>query len=230
MTSEIPEPPEPTETPEAESYRYGLARAAADWPTLKDRLDPAALSALAGHLTEFRNAGPGTPRRTAAAAAALRLLDRSSEEAGARFAGETFAPAGFTPDDLAVLVLDGHRMVGPVLGAVRERLLAAPALDEPDGTAGGGPDGSAFDVRLIRLPGAGGRGRCPAFQFREAPEAWPVVLVVNEMLDSGRDPWGAADWWLSANTWLRKSSPASLLGSGQDAQLAEAAAYLTENP
>lgn len=227
MTSETPETPE---TPEAESYRYGLARAAADWPTLKDRLDPAALRALAGHLAEFRNAGPGTPRGTAAASAALRLLDRPPEEAGARFAGETFAPAGFTADDLAVLVLDGHGMVGPVLGAVRDRLLAAPALDEPDGEGDGGPGGSAFDARLIRLPGAGGRRRCPAFQFREAPQAWPVVLVVNGMLDSGRDPWGAADWWLSPNTWLRGSSPASLLGSGRDAQLTEAAAYLTENP
>lgn len=202
----------------------GLARAAADWDRLEGLLDPGQRALLAAHLTAFRAAGPGTARRAAAAGAALRLLDGGAAADGSRLAGTAPGPvpAGFTAQDLAVLVLDGHRMVGPVLGAVRERLLAAPAL-----TAPAGDRADPYDARLVRLRGAGGAILLPAFQFRSPPQAWPTVLTVNEALDSVRDPWGAADWWLSPNAWLG-AAPASLLGSGRDAELPLVASYLTD--
>lgn len=202
----------------------GLARAAADWDRLEGLLDPAERASLAVHLTAFRAAAPGTAHRTAAARAALRLLGGGAVADGSRLAGAAPGPvpAGFTAQDLAVLVLDGHRMVGPVLGAVRDRLLAAPALTAPPEE---GPD--AHDPRLVRLRGVGGAVLLPAFQFRSPRQPWPVVLAVNEVLDAARDPWGAADWWLSPNAWLT-AAPASLLGSGREAELPLVASHLTD--
>lgn len=203
----------------------GLARAAADWGRLEGLLDPAERALLAAHLTAFRAAAPGTAHRAAAAGAALLLLDGGAAAGGSRLAGGAPGPvpAGYTAQDLAVLVLDGHRMVGPVLGAVRERLLAAPALAAPPQD---GPD--PYDARLVRLRGAGGTVLLPAFQFRSPPRPWPVVLAVNEALDAASDPWGAADWWLSPNAWLA-AAPASLLGSAREAELPLVAFHLT-NP
>ncbi|WP_107499514.1 hypothetical protein [Streptomyces sp. f51] len=202
----------------------GLARAAADWDRLDSGLDSRTRVRLAARLGDFRAAGPGTERRAEAAEAVLRLLDEAEGGAGSRLAGAAVAPAGFTAEDLAVLVLDGHRMVGPVLGAVRERLLAAPAFTAPRGSPG---PGDPYDARLIRLRAAGGGIILPAFQFRGPTDAWPAVLSVNELLDAPRDPWGVADWWLSPNGWLG-TAPASLLGSGRDAELTDAASYLME--
>ncbi|MER6237837.1 hypothetical protein ABT185_17535 [Streptomyces clavifer] len=195
-----------------------LARAAADWDRLEGRLTPDGRDRLAACLTEFRAAGPGTARRTAAAASALRLLGGEAGPEGSRLAGAPPAPPGFTAEDLAVLVLDGHRMVGPVLGAVRDRLLAAPAVPAT------GP-ADPYDARLIRLRGAGGLVTLPAFQFRSPPDAWPSVLTVNEVLDAARDPWGAADWWLSPNAWLG-TAPASLLGGDRDGELPAVAGHV----
>lgn len=209
-----------------------LARAAADWDRLEGRLAPRDRDRLAARMTEFRTAGPGSAQRTAAATAAVRLLGPETETGGSRLVDAPPAPAGFTADDLAVLVLDGHRMVGPVLGAVRERLLAAPAVRVGREPSRGGADpydggADSYDGRLIRLRAAGGLVTLPAFQFRDPPEAWPTVLTVNEVLDAARDPWGAADWWLSPNAWLG-AAPASLLGGDRDGELPAVAAYLTD--
>ncbi|MGW4973908.1 hypothetical protein ACWEP3_29110, partial [Streptomyces albidoflavus] len=126
--------------------------------------------------------------------------------------------AGFTADDLAVLLLDGSPMAGPVLTAVRERLLAAPSVPagELAGRAGG----------LILLPAEGGR-RVPRFQLAPDGAVRPVVLTVNRLLDAEADPWGAADWWLSPHAWLG-APPAGLLGTPAEAQLPDLARLLTE--
>ncbi|MFD7092799.1 hypothetical protein ACFV94_34040, partial [Streptomyces sp. NPDC059896] len=139
-------------------------------------------------------------------------------------ASETFA--GFTAADLAFLLLDGNPMVGPLLGPVRERLLSYPMLDDWAAEA------HARTPGLIRLRGesdARAVDRIPSFQFGDAAIPWPVVVTVNGLLDAARDPWGAADWWLSANGYLGVA-PAELLGggSGQDGQLIGTARYLVE--
>jgi hypothetical protein len=51
---------------------------------------------------------------------------------------------------------------------------------------------------------------------------------VNALLGADRDPWGAADWWLSANAWLG-TRPAGLLGTGRDRQLVDTARFLMES-
>ncbi|MFJ2672693.1 hypothetical protein [Streptomyces sp. NPDC087525] len=139
-------------------------------------------------------------------------------------ASETYA--GFTAADLALLLLDDNPMVGPLLGPVRERLLSYPMLDDWAAEA------HARTPGLIRLRGeSGARGvdRIPSFQFGDAATPWPVVVTVNGLLDAARDPWGAADWWLSANGYLGVA-PAELLGggSGQDGQLVGTARYVVE--
>lgn len=161
---------------------YGvLAHAAARWQRLRTRLpsagpgvpDEAGVddAVLLHALDELRDAPAGSERRDAAARRAaerLALLLPGGAPApdggtgGGRFAEVPSAEQefeGFRADDLAVLVLDGHGMVGPVLGPVRERLLAAdsltadelalgaagrpatgePADDTADGLAGGEP-------------------------------------------------------------------------------------------
>lgn len=186
---------------------------------------------------------PPGPRRAAAGEAADLLRERlpdvfgqevqeaqEAQEAQARLVpgGAVDGPLlveGFAAEDLAVLLVDGHRMVGPVLGPVRARLLAEPALDA--GTVlehGSDP----FAPDLIRLPGVGGQLRLPRFQFTEDVRPRPVVREVNALLAADRDPWGAADWWLSANAWLG-TSPVRLLGTGGDRRLVDVAGFLLES-
>jgi hypothetical protein len=101
----------------------------------------------------------------------------------------------------------------------RAWLLAAPALTEQEVRDAGG-DPSRTD--LIRLPRADRRVMLPAFQFDSDGRMMPVVAQVNELLDAAGDPWGAADWWLGENIWLR-GTPARLLGRVPDADLVLAA-------
>lgn len=213
-----------------------LAAAAARWDRIAGRLGPEARARLAALLAVVREPEREDGlRRVAAEEAAELLRERLPGEfdagLGARLVATAPAPGGqptvqgFAAEDLAVLLIDGHRMVGPVLGPVRERLLAEPALDAEALVRGGG---APFAPELIRLPGVGGRLRLPRFQFSEDTLPWLVVLEVNALLAADRDPWGAADWWLSANAWLG-TSPANLLGTGRDRQLADTARFLMES-
>ncbi|MFD8790131.1 hypothetical protein, partial [Streptomyces vinaceus] len=167
-----------------------------------------------------------------------RLPDRFPGESRLTAAPDTAAPdapaadapaadhLGFTADDLAVLVLDGHRMVGPVLGEVRDRLLAAPALGDAEVLEAGSDPYAPY---LIRLPAPGGLIRLPVFQFTAGGRVRPAVREVNLLLGAAEDPWGAADWWLSPNAWLAgNSAPVALLGSPDEQRLAGTAAFLAE--
>ncbi|MFJ3876187.1 hypothetical protein ACIPW5_01855 [Streptomyces sp. NPDC090077] len=205
-----------------------LAAAAADWDALRPRLDPGSLRRLALLLAEARTATGEEARRAALRAA--RLLEELLPD---RFPGESRltaapeAPAGHlghTADDLAVLLLDGHRMVGPVLGEVRARLLAAPALGDAD-VLERGPDPYAPD--LIRLRAPGGLIRLPAFQFTADGRVRPTVARVNALLGADDDPWGTADWWLSPNAWLGPA-PVTLLDTPDEQRLVDAAEFLAE--
>ncbi|MER7585253.1 hypothetical protein [Kitasatospora sp. NPDC097691] len=207
-----------------------LAAAAADWDRLAARLSSAEAARLAGLLERLREPGADGPAHQEAAEQAARLLLPLLPESGGagapRFTAGLVdvAHLGFQASDLAVLVLDGSRMVGPVLGEVRRRLLAAPALSAARvRELGGSPD--APD--LLRLTGAGGEVRLPAFQFAEAATPRLVVLDVNALLGADRDPWGVTDWWLSGDALLG-AVPSALLGTGHDDRLVEAARYLTE--
>ncbi|WP_413811847.1 hypothetical protein [Streptomyces sp. OE57] len=108
--------------------------------------------------------------------------------------------------------------------AVRRRLLTAPARgpEQLTGTTAEDPTGAG----LIRLSDPERGDRYPEFQFDpDTGEPRPVVQRINRMLLSDQDPWGAADWWLGGNTWLR-DAPAALVGRVPDARLTEAAAAL----
>ncbi|MFD3873409.1 hypothetical protein [Streptomyces sp. NPDC058623] len=206
-----------------------LAAAAADWDALAPRLTPDDLHRLALRLAEWR-ASTGAAARDAAFRAARLLGELLPDRfpAGSRLVSTPDAPAGghlgFRAEDLAVLLLDGHRMVGPVLGEVRDRLLAAPSLgDEEVLLAGCDP----YAPALIRLPATGGPIRLPAFQFAPDGRLRDTVREVNLLLDADGDPWGAADWWLSPNAWL-DAEPARLLGTADEPRLPDTARLLTE--
>ncbi|WP_255953744.1 hypothetical protein [Streptomyces odontomachi] len=213
--------------------RLALAAAAAGWDRIAPRLEanPGIRDRLAALLTAYRDGD--SPDEAAAEAA--RLLGRTlpgefDHGPSARFvpagSGGVEAPSvhGFVAEDLAVLVVDGHRMVGPTLGAIRDRLLAEPAA-RPEAVRARGQDPCRSD--LIRLPGPGGRQHVPLFQFDDDLRPRPVVLDVNRLLGADQDPWGVADWWLSANAWLGVA-PARLLGAGQDGRLLDTARLLKE--
>ncbi|MFF5443917.1 hypothetical protein [Streptomyces sp. NPDC012888] len=207
-----------------------LAAAAAEWDLLRPRLDAEALHGLELLLAALRTAGDQPAGHRAALLAARLLGERLPD----RFPGEsrlTAAPPdrpvghlGYSAEDLAVLVLDGHRMVGPVLGEVRDRLLAAPARGDAE-TLERGSD--PYAPGLIRLRGPGGLVRLPDFQFTADGTVHPVVREVNLLLDADEDPWGAADWWLCPNAWL-DAVPAALLGTPHEARLPDTARLLTE--
>ncbi|MEU5610278.1 hypothetical protein AB0H03_16340 [Streptomyces sparsogenes] len=107
---------------------------------------------------------------------------------------------------------------------VRQRLLTAPARgpERLTGTAAQDPARAG----LIRLTDPELGDRYPDFQFDpDTGEPRPVVQRINRLLLSDQDPWGAADWWLAGNAWLR-DTPAALVGQVPDALLTEAAAAL----
>lgn len=218
-----------------------LAAAAEQWERIAGPLGPAPRERLAALLARARHDDrgrhTGRQRHTAALAAVELLAERFPElfgsEQQARLtltapppgaAVESVPHLGFTAEDLAVLLLDGHRMVGPLLGPVRERLLAAPALDM-DTVLLGGTD--PFVPELIRLRGRGGAVRLPSLQFTAAHRPRPIVLAVNAILEADRDPWGAADWWLSVDARL-DARPETLIGTAGEQQLLDTVRTLAE--
>jgi hypothetical protein len=118
---------------------------------------------------------------------------------------------------------DGAGADEPVLAAVLDRLLRAPALTEDEVRRRGA---DPADPDLIRLDRRAGGRQWPEFQF--APGAGPlaVVRVVNGLLDAEGDPVGAADWWLSRNAWL-DGQPSLLIGVVPDDFLLRAARALS---
>jgi hypothetical protein len=116
---------------------------------------------------------------------------------------------------------------GPAAGtdAGQDELLRAPALSAAEARArcGGAPP-----AELIRLADPRDGDRYPEFQFGAAGGSpYDVVLEVNRLLLADIDPWGAATWWLSGNTWLG-GTPARLLGRLPDHRLVGAATALVE--
>ena len=112
------------------------------------------------------------------------------------------------------------------IGSEEDRLLlGAPALsaDQARDRCGGAPP-----PELIRLPDPRDGDRYPEFQFAEGSGTpREVVLEVNRLLLADIDPWGAAAWWLSGNTWLG-GTPASLIGRLPDHRLVGAVTALVE--
>ncbi|MFG3194730.1 hypothetical protein ACGFYT_01235 [Streptomyces sp. NPDC048208] len=201
-----------------------LAACAADWSRYGRLLDAASREAVRATLAELRCAGAN---QEATAERAARTLvgalpaevaaELVREEEPGRFAGAPSAilHEGYGATDLCMLVLDGNPMVGPVLGAIRKRLLSAPAE----------PWSESADPRLIVLSDEDGRRRLPAFQFEAGTMPWQIVLEIGTVLRADLDPWGAADWWLSGTTWW-DGTPADLLGHGRDAEMLGAARAL----
>ncbi|MFC9233421.1 hypothetical protein ACFTZI_31415 [Streptomyces decoyicus] len=153
------------------------------------------------------SAPPG-PTAVAGARELMALL------AGPSPAPETEGPDSGGPDSGA----------GP--GDVPDELLRAPALSADEARARCG--GAAPPPELIRLAAPHGGDRYPEFQFAAGSGTpYEVVLEVNRLLLADIDPWGAAAWWLSGNTWLG-GTPAALLGRLPDQQLVGAATALVE--
>ncbi|MGC9380668.1 hypothetical protein [Streptomyces sp. MH13] len=178
---------------------------------------------------------PGTARALRRLVRALAVLPPGHPVAkhldGPRYAtGAPSVPSAALVADL-IGVLD-EAPAGPeeLRRSARARLLAAPALSpqEHAGLLARVPDGGPEPPGVIRLNDPGNGPRYPRFQFRPGTaEPLPVVRRINELLRADRDPWGAADWWLGGNAWLR-GVPAELLGTLPDEDLVEAAAELVE--
>ncbi|MFJ8958171.1 hypothetical protein ACIRG5_02225 [Lentzea sp. NPDC102401] len=126
-------------------------------------------------------------------------------------------------DKLLVSISGDPRLYGRPRSA-EERILthareSAAALRE----RGHMPD--AFGV--IQFHFDNGSASVPLFQFDESGAPLEVVLRVNWLLRAHEDPWGAADWWFSANAWLTEP-PYELIGRTPDDLLVAAAVALTE--
>ncbi|MBQ0913346.1 hypothetical protein [Streptomyces sp. RM99] len=155
----------------------------------------------------------------------------SAHLGGRRYATEAFRPpSAASVSELIDILGEPPPDPGALLGAARARLLAAPALSsrEHERLPGGPPAGTSAPPGVIRLDDPRSGARYPRFQFRPGTaEPLPVVRRVNELLRADRDPWGAADWWLGGNAWLR-GVPADLVGTLPDDELVRAAAELVE--
>ncbi|MFC9749625.1 hypothetical protein [Streptomyces niveus] len=146
-----------------------------------------------------------------------------------RLVGTAPEPAGVAgaQELLALLLATPAPAPEPgVSDGTSDDILRSPALsaDEVHARCGG----AAPPPELIRLAGPQGGDRYPAFQFpTSCGTPYEIVLRINRLLLADIDPWGAAAWWLSGNTWLG-GTPAALLGRRPDQELAVAAAALVE--
>jgi hypothetical protein len=113
----------------------------------------------------------------------------------------------------------GSRPGDAVLRHVADRVLQASALTADQVRERGGDPN---DPGLIRLERPDGRPQWPAFQFDPDGGPLPVISAVNDLLDASADPFAAADWWLSFNTWLG-DQPSVLIGRVPDDYLVRAA-------
>ncbi|WP_353940749.1 hypothetical protein ABII15_03390 [Streptomyces sp. HUAS MG91] len=114
-----------------------------------------------------------------------------------------------------------------IIAGVEQRLLRAPALTATE--VRGRYGGTEPPPHLIRLADPERGDRYPEFQFTaEDGTPYQIVLEINGLLCADADPWGAADWWLSANAWLGGKPPAALLGGRGDDELLDAAQVLVE--
>ncbi|MEV7418588.1 hypothetical protein [Streptomyces sp. NPDC089919] len=212
----------------------------AHWAAVLDALDPADRTELAALLRGLTAAED--PPAVQGALRRLRRLLRALPDAhpvaaalrsGVRFAGAPGAVLDRAPV-LALLARLPEPAAAPGTGAaqpgaaappldpVRARLLAAPSLGAAELGAGGAEPG------LIRLRDPQRGDRYPLFQFAAGgTRPLPVVSRINRLLMADRDPWGAADWWLGGNRWLR-GVPAELLGSVPDDELTRAVLELVE--
>ncbi|MFH9727376.1 hypothetical protein ACH4M4_31055 [Streptomyces sp. NPDC017254] len=196
------------------------------WPQTLTALDPATREELATLLRSL--ADTTDPQAVPAVLRRLRRLLRVLPDEhpvtralrdGVRFVGAPDTPVADRAPLLALLAtLHGPPPADPV----RARLLAAPSLADADIEAAPGDPG------LIRLRHPELGYRYPLFQFAEGTaRPLPVVSRINRLLMAGRDPWGAAGWWLGGNRWLG-GVPAELLGSVPDEELTRAARELVE--
>jgi hypothetical protein len=103
-------------------------------------------------------------------------------------------------------------------------LLSAPALAEEEVLRQGV---DPKDRGLIRLSPSGAAARLPAFQFDPNGHPYPVVMLINRILDAAGDPWGVADWWLGPNAWI-DAVPAESIGQITDGVLIAAARAVFE--
>lgn len=210
-----------------------------DLPEIRASLTAALFSGFRDSVLRLRAAGDDTRAVRAALREmrlALRPLPRENELRRKldQFRSGGAAPSAVLPDAdrLADLIRLLQSVDWPTLDpasaeiarAVRDRLLTTPARgpEQLTGAAAENPAGAG----LIRLSDPERGDRYPDFQFDpDTGEPRPVVQRINRMLMSDQDPWGAADWWLGGNTWLR-DAPAALVGQVPDARLTEAAAAL----
>ncbi|RLV04436.1 hypothetical protein CTZ27_10785 [Streptomyces griseocarneus] len=145
--------------------------------------------------------------------------DEVPEPPGGTLAGEGITEPMAVPEPAPATI--------SIVATVQRRLLRAPSLsaeEARDRCAGGPPP-----QELIRLDDPVRGTRYPAFQFALGPGGAPIPVVrqVNRTLLAHIDPWGAADWWLSGNTWLG-GPPVSFLGVLPDASLAGVAQALVD--
>ncbi|WP_030824420.1 hypothetical protein [Streptomyces hygroscopicus] len=208
-------------------------------PEIRASLSPEQFARFQGSVHRLRAAGDDTRAVRGAlreVRLALRSLPRENELRRKldQFRSGGAAPPAVLPDTdrLAELIRLLESVDWPTLApasaaiarAVRQRLLTAPARgpEQLTGAAAADPAGAG----LIRLSDPERGDRYPDFQFDpDTGEPRPVVQRINRMLLSDQDPWGAADWWLGGNTWLR-AAPAALVGQVPDTRLTEAAAAL----
>jgi hypothetical protein len=79
---------------------------------------------------------------------------------------------------------------------------------------------------LIRLDRVDGSVVIPSFQLDDAGHPTEFVLRVNRLLGAQDDPWGAADWWLSTNSWLHEPPVRLLPRPGRESVVAAAVAAM----
>ncbi|MEV0086683.1 hypothetical protein [Saccharopolyspora sp. NPDC050642] len=194
---------------------------ATEWDDVADRLDPETFTRLVALVAELQDAADSETSALIAEDIASLLGDvlpvthpvrRALAEPVSRFRRPEV--------DWQRLSTDlSDRLADSAPRADLDRLRAADSLDAHQVSAGGG---DPADPDLIRLPGADGPARWPAFQFDAAGAPRELVRTVNRYLRAADDPWGAADWWLGINDWLG-GVPAELIGRVTDRALIDAA-------
>ncbi|MFD9733407.1 hypothetical protein [Umezawaea sp. NPDC059074] len=192
----------------------------ANWERVYALLDDQAREELRDRVSAMREAT--TPQeRNKHANRVIRVLMANLEDDPVLDAdGHRFGSARKQDADSALLALTSRLPVfGGPARTVEERLLAN-GWEPAHVLRGRGVDPDVPD--LIGVDRNDGSRAVPVFQFDDQGTPISIVIQVNRVLGAREDPWGVADWWLSANVWLHEI-PSALIGRTSDDLLLAAA-------
>lgn len=207
------------------AVQHIIAALVEDWDRVDSLLGEQARVVLRQHVASMVEAQTARQRRTSASKIVQLLMRHLPDDPVLDVKGRRLARSPQLADTDSALFSLAHALHPSGEAWTADERILSSRWETARTLRGRGVDPDVPD--LIRLDRTDGNWAVPAFQFDEHGAPISVVLRVNQVLGAREDPWGVADWWLSANVWLHQP-PFALVGRTPDDMLVAAAVAAVE--